>query len=205
MADPVSGETYFPKDLFALSAREVFIDCGAFDGDTIASFLAVTGGQFLAIAAFEPDPENYAKLNRATGKLGASIRGRIAMFPKAVGESDGVVRFNACGTDGSSAGAGESEVESAALDSALHSFAEPTVIKMDIEGAEPSALRGAARTIARHSPILAVCAYHQQDHIWRIPALIHSINPEYRLYLRPHRIEGWDSVCYAVPPERTLS
>jgi FkbM family methyltransferase len=204
MADPVGGEAYFPQDLFNMVAQEVFFDCGAFDGDTVASFLGVTHGRFSEIVAFEPDPENYEKLNRMVDGLAASVRGRIKTHRKAVGESDGIVRFDARGTDGSAIGSGDSEVECIALDSVAYGLDAPTFIKMDIEGAEPSALLGASRTIARHSPILAICAYHQQDHLWRIPALIHKLNPAYRLYLRPHRIEGWDSVCYAVPPERAF-
>jgi len=204
MADPVGGETYFPADLFSVGTHEVFFDCGAFDGDTVASFLGVTHGRFSEVVAFEPDPENYEKLNRMVDGLDASVRGHIKMRQKAVGDSDRIVRFDARGTDGSAIGSGDSEVECIALDSVANSFDAPTFIKMDIEGAEPLALLGAARTIASHSPILAICAYHQQDHLWRIPALIHKLNPAYRLYLRPHRIEGWDSVCYAVPPERAF-
>ena len=204
MADPVGGEPYFPEDLFRMGAREVFFDCGAFDGDTVGSFLRVTHGRFSEVLAFEPDPENYQKLSRMVEGLAVSVRGTIKTHQKAVGESDGIVRFDARGTDGSAIGSGDSEVECIALDSVANSFDAPTFIKMDIEGAEPSALLGASRTIARHSPILAICAYHQQDHLWRIPALIHKLNPAYRLYMRPHRIEGWDSVCYAVPPERAL-
>ena len=55
--------------------------------------------------------------------------------------------------------------------------------------------------IARHSPILTICVYHRQADLWRIPALIHAINPGYRLFLRPHLIEGWDVVCYALSPQ----
>jgi FkbM family methyltransferase len=205
MADPVGGETYFPEDLFRMGAHEVFVDCGAFDGDTVSSFLGVTHGRFSEIIAFEPDPGNYAKLNRRVEGLDASVRGRITTHRKAVGESNGMVQFDARGTDGSAIGSGDSEVECIALDNALSGDDVPTFIKMDIEGAEPSALLGASRTIARHSPILAVCSYHEQDHLWRIPSLIHKLNPGYRLYLRPHCIEGWDSVCYAVPAERACS
>jgi FkbM family methyltransferase len=204
MADPVGGETYFPEDLFTIGSREVFADCGAFDGDTITSFLGVTHCRFSEIVAFEPDPENYQKLNGMVEGLDAGIRRRIATHQQAVGQSSGLVTFDARGTDGSAIGCGDSRVECVVLDEVLSGRNAPTFLKMDIEGAEPDALHGAAWTIARHAPILAICAYHQQDHLWRIPALIHSLNPEYRLYLRPHRIEGWDAVCYAVPPERAI-
>lgn len=71
---------------------------------------------------------------------------------------------------------------------------------MDIEGSELDALVGAQELIRRANPILAVCAYHRQDHLWRVPLLIHSISDQYRFFLRPHGSEGWDLVCYAVPP-----
>ena len=75
---------------------------------------------------------------------------------------------------------------------------------MDIEGAEPDAIRGASRAIEAEAPILTVCSYHQQDHLWTIPLLIHSIRPDYRFFLRPHLLEVWDLVCYAVPETRLI-
>ena len=76
---------------------------------------------------------------------------------------------------------------------------------MDIEGAEIDAIEGGIRVIRKESPVLAVCAYHAQDHLWNIPIAIHRINPQYALFLRPHMTECWDTVCYAIPPERMLS
>jgi hypothetical protein len=55
-----SGVQYFPKDVLQLSRNEVFIDCGAYDGDTIAEFRRATGHHFARIVAFEPDP-NYLR------------------------------------------------------------------------------------------------------------------------------------------------
>ena len=96
---------------------------------------------------------------------------------------------------------GSLQVESVAIDEAL-AGPRPTYIKMDTEGSEPDALAGAADTIARHAPALAICSYHQQDHLWLIPAFIRSVSDRYRFFLRPHLLEVWDLVCYAVPAER---
>ena len=76
---------------------------------------------------------------------------------------------------------------------------------MDIEGAEPDALLGARATIARHRPILAMCAYHEQDHLWSIPLSLRETCDNYSFVLRPHNEEGWDLVCYGVPHERLRS
>jgi hypothetical protein len=76
---------------------------------------------------------------------------------------------------------------------------------MDIEGSEMDALAGASRIIREQGPLLAICVYHKQDDLWKIPLLIHSLNPEYRFFLRPHKLEVWDLVCYAVPKARCLA
>jgi hypothetical protein len=73
---------------------------------------------------------------------------------------------------------------------------------MDIEGAEVEALNGARNLIARHHPILSICLYHRQSDLWRIPLIIHSMYPGYCFYLRSHEEDGWQTVAYAVPPER---
>jgi hypothetical protein len=73
---------------------------------------------------------------------------------------------------------------------------------MDIEGAEPEALAGAARTMARCRPVMAVCVYHRCDHLWIIPQLLKAANPDYRIFLRRYAEDCWETVCYAVPPER---
>src|SRR5215471_3269379 len=65
---------YFP--VFHLSDKEVFIDCGAYDGDTISEFRRLTKGRFEKIIAFEPDPINFSALR-------SSLNGdtRITLVP----------------------------------------------------------------------------------------------------------------------------
>jgi FkbM family methyltransferase len=201
LPSPVSHEIYFPDDLFDLDGDEAFVDCGAFDGDTIRRFLVRRGDAFRRIAAFEPDPANFKRLAAYVASLPAGRQERILLFEKAVGARSGKVSFDARGNESSVVGSGSLQVESVAIDEAL-AGTRPTYIKMDTEGSEPDALAGAADTIARHAPALAICSYHQQDHLWLIPAFIRSVSDRYRFFLRPHLLEVWDLVCYAVPAER---
>ena len=53
--------------------------------------------------------------------------------------------------------------------------------------------------IERDRPGLAVCVYHKPDDIVAIPALIKSWNLSYRLYLRAHCWNTFDTVLYALP------
>jgi FkbM family methyltransferase len=198
---PVSGPIYFRNDLFQLTKAEMLVDCGAFDGDTLDLFLSESGNSFSGILAFEPDPSNFSKLSEKVKNLPAGLRDRIELRQAATGASNERVKMEIGNGPSSHLGSGEYEVDCLALDSVLD--ARPvTFLKMDIEGSEISTLAGARNSIQKNSPILAISAYHRQDDLWNIPLLIRDLNPNYALYLKPHMIEGWDMVCYAVPPER---
>jgi hypothetical protein len=91
-------------------------------------------------------------------------------------------------------------VQTVRLDDVLRKVS-PTMIKMDIEGAELDALAGAERIIQEHQPDLAICAYHKLSHLWEIPLLIHAMVPQYRLYMRGHYQMGQETVLYATVEE----
>jgi FkbM family methyltransferase len=187
------GAQYFSEGLFELSRDEVFIDCGAYNGDTIAEFRSVTCDQFSRIIAFEPDPENFAALQSAVNE-----DPRIALHPYATDARRKTVRFNVGGTGARISSTGTCEVQTITLDEALEGVA-PTYMKFDIEGSEPDALEGGRKTIARHRPMMAVCAYHAPDHLWRIPQQLNELLPNSRLTLRTYCSDGFDCVCYCIP------
>jgi len=198
---PVLHEIYFPNDLVSITSNELFVDCGAYDGDTLRSFLNIQGTFSGNIVAFEPDPENFVKLEKYVSQLPKDTKERINIYPFAVGANKSKVKFEASGTEASAVGSGNFEVDCITLDEILGER-KPTYIKMDIEGSELDALTGAQNIIRKNRPVLAICSYHRQDHLWKIPALIHSFSDEYRFFLRPHLLEVWDLVCYAIPVNR---
>ncbi len=202
LPEPVAHEIYFPEDLFALAPDEVFIDCGAFDGDTLRRYLARYpdfAGQF---HTFEPDPKNFAALEAWAAAQAPPLRDRIRVYPYAVGASRKKVRFDATGTEAAAVGSGSLEVECVALDEVL-AGTTPTYLKMDVEGSEPAGITGAKGILQKHAPALALCIYHRQNHLWAVPNLVQAANPgAYCFFLRPHLLEGWDTVCYAVPAQR---
>jgi FkbM family methyltransferase len=205
LSKPVQQEQYFPVDLFTGLETEIFIDCGAYDGDTIAARLVQHGNDFSKILALEPDIKNLDKLEKYISGLSQAIQKKIEVLPFAAGASNGKVKFSATGNAASSIGQyGTSEVDCIALDSIVNK-AIPTFIKMDIEGAELDALFGARDLIKAHNPVLAICAYHQQDHLWKVPLKIASISSKYSFFMRPHGEECYDCVCYAIPDNRLLS
>jgi len=204
LADPVAETMYFPPDLLELSPDEIFIDCGAYDGDTLDVFLRESRGQFRKIVALEPDPANFAKLQSwLRERLGSDDRSSAFQF--ASGARRETISFIADGSDaarvGTSGADGVVDVQSVALDELL-AGSSPTFLKMDIEGSEFNALTGARGIIAKDRPILAICSYHLQNDLWKLPLLINSFTEGYEFFLRPHKLEVWDLVTYAVPKER---
>jgi FkbM family methyltransferase len=198
---PVQPPTYFPRDLFELREQELFVDCGAYDGDTIKILREQPSGSSASVCAFEADRNNFEKLEKTVASM--TNNASITIYNLAVGASNGSVMLRALGSQASyvSQSAGDTLVDCVTLDDKLGDL-EPTFVKMDIEGAELDALKGASNIIRCGTAVFAICTYHQQDHLWKIPLFIQSLRHDYRFYLRPHLLEGWDLVCYAVPPHR---
>lgn len=184
---------YFPKDIFELGGEEVFVDAGAFDGDTIQEFLNQTDGNYNHIYAFEPDKINYEKLNKR------NFGGNTLIYNAGLYSETAELSF-AAGKGGSS-----KVEEDAAETIQVFRFDELelpndkiTFIKMDIEGSELNALRGMEQTIKRCRPKLAICMYHKIEDLWELPLYIKKLVPEYRLYIRNYTTYLDEVVLYAV-------
>ena len=196
---PASHPQYFPN-LFDHLADEHFVDCGAYDGDTIRSFLEGSDRRFGKVVAFEPDPHNVKRLRESLAAY-PELMDRVVVYPFAIGDRAGTVRFNASSASSSCVSEfGDLDVPCTTLDQVVD---RATFIKMDIEGSELSALKGAQATIQRDRPVLAICVYHQQEHLWEIPLFIAAQLDRATFSLRSYCADGFESVCYAVPLERS--
>lgn len=207
LSSPVQQESYFPDDIFSLRSDEKFIDCGAYDGITIKQFLKRQVDFVGKIVAYEPDPTNFNQLQEYVSSLTDYDTNWIIPLPYAVGAQRSKVHFQATGTMGSTVNNnGLLEVDCISLDEDLPKLEiAPTYIKMDIEGSEMDALVGTSTLIKATMPILAICLYHRYDDLWQIPLYINSLASNYHFFLRPHEIEGWQLVLYAVPENRLIN
>jgi FkbM family methyltransferase len=202
LPSPVTHDQYFPDDLFNLSSDEIFIDCGAFDGDSIRTFYERQNDFNGKIVAIEPDPLNIERLNNYLNSINKNFKDCVKIIPVVIGTERKIVRFSATGSASSVVDSrGMLCVQSVPLDDILTEN-RPTFIKMDIEGAELDALYSASNSIKNSLPILAISVYHLPDHLWRIPLYVNSLTDQYRFFLRPHNEEGWDLVMYAIPLNR---
>lgn len=184
-----------------LHDHEAFLDLGAYRGDTIEEFLSLTGGQYAAITALEPDAHNYKKLQEAWGN-----RDRMTLLPYASWNQPETLTFTGKGGRNCSVIPelpGQYRhlhpVEAIPVDS-LHLTV--SYVKMDVEGAERETLLGMAKTIRRCRPKLLISAYHKSDDFITLPLLLHSLCPGYRMTLhRTPCIPAWEIQILAECPD----
>jgi len=72
-------------------------------------------------------------------------------------------------------------------------------IKMDIEGAELTALEGAMETIKKFRPKLAIAIYHSMDDFVGIPNWILNLNLDYEIFIDHFTIHAEETMCFAKP------
>ena len=185
---------YFDQELVKLSDTEVFVDCGAYVGDTAVAFIEALKRRGIStwkeIISFEPDPENYEEMK----KLGLENHRCIR---KGVADSPGILYFSSNDVSGRIEESGDLEIEVDTIDHVVGQ-GDVTMIKMDIEGAELSALQGAKEAIKRCHPVLAVCLYHKNEDLYEIPQYIKSLVPEYQFYIRAYEEIAVELVLYGI-------
>ena len=183
-----SEEIY--KNIFKFSDSETYFDLGAYRGDTVEEFLKNVNS-YNKIIAIEPDKKTYNKLCIATQNVS-----NIENINACVSDIDGVLSFEMNGSRGSTIGAGSDTINSVTIDY-LSQKTIPTYIKMDIEGAELSAVLGAKDTITNHKPKMQIAAYHRSEDLISIPKNVLALRGDYKIYLRHFpSLPCWDmSYC----------
>ncbi len=185
-------EEFFAKDVLSFSPKEVFVDGGAYDGDSFMRFSHMSK-DFSRAYLFEPDTA-IAKQSEQT--VGADDRVRVCncgLYSKT-----GELRFSSTGgMDGAISESGEERIQVVALDDFVD--VPITHIKLDVEGAEANALLGARHHIQQDRPKFAIAAYHKAGDLWDIPSQIESLGGQYIFYIRHYSQTIDDSIFYAFP------
>lgn len=191
---------YFAHVHHLFERNPIFVDGGAYDGDTIEQFVAGAGDRFSKILAFEPDPLNFERLSNNIGDHFPETRARIHLYNAALWESTGRGFFSSEGNASSSLTEDGASCSLLSLDS-ITNEPGPYLIKLDIEGAEEAAIRGMASIIRAQNALVMACIYHSPDQIWEVARQILKINDDYKFDLHAHGYDGADLVLYAIPPE----
>ncbi len=193
---PTEEPQYFVKDISFNKGYSRFIDCGAYNGDT-AYELKKNNKNICteAIVLFEPDNKNFSELCKNLRI--ERVSNTQILFPCGVWKNNEILKFKS-GLNSTSGVSddGDTYIQCVAIDDVIGDFA-PTFIKMDIEGAEIEAIKGAENTIKKYVPDLAISVYHRLEHLWEIPILLNNIEPSYKFYLRSHALHGMETILYA--------
>jgi FkbM family methyltransferase len=179
-------------DFLTPSGIESFVDCGVYDTFSTQSFIKWCGGNYSRIWGFEPESAQYEKaLDFYSKNKGCElIKGGVwdSGSKTAFFDSDGI--------SSSISEKGDTLIDLFTIDDVVGDE-RVTFIKMDIEGAEFPALRGACKTIARCKPKLAISIYHEYSDIINLPRFILETNPDYHFALRHYTFSNVDTVLYA--------
>ena len=189
--DGYTGWQYF--DYFQPNESEIFVDGGCFNGKTSLEFTKWASKGYEYIYSFEPNVNmlNTCKEFFAKHELKGEVINKGLWNTKETMNFDGNIASASKIKDD-----GKNRIETITLDEVLNGR-RVTFIKMDIEGAEYKALCGAEKTIQKWRPRLAICVYHKSEDILEIPALLLSIQPDYKFALRQYKLEGGETVLYA--------
>ena len=183
-----------------------FVDCGAYTGDTIEAALDFLGNRLERVIAFEPEPENYEKLKEYIGISGLPSD-KVKLLKKGSYDKADVLCFTASWKDGSHVdGSHVNEnvkitIETDSVDNVAADMGEVSFIKIDVEGSELKTILGAAETIRKYRPTIAVCVYHKRDDLFEVPEAIRKITNDrgYKYYLRYYAPLLCDLILYAIP------
>ena len=196
LADPIQ---YFNELTFSPNTEnDVFVDCGAFDGDSVKKYVEFTDSRYKKIFAMEPLVENVSLLRKNTKDIKS-----LHIIEYGAWSYNTSLSFNADTSASAISETGKQQIKVTAIDNIVKDE-DVTFIKMDIEGSEYEGLLGAKNTIERCYPKLAICVYHKSDDLIRIPNLIKSFNGAdvYNFYLRHHSNRLSETVLYAIPRKK---
>ncbi|MBO4903566.1 MAG: FkbM family methyltransferase [Lachnospiraceae bacterium] len=192
-------DSYFDDSVFhdrRALAEGFFVDAGCFNGNNTVDYLRWMGDESLHVAAFEADVENIVNC-----KERLSGYENVQLINVGLSDKQEELHFKTSGSSSSFLKeGGENVVKTDTIDHVLQGK-RVSFIKMDIEGFEEKALRGASATITEQKPALAISLYHKRDDILTIPKLILELNNNYRFYFRHYFLGSNETVLYAVNEE----
>lgn len=185
--------TYFPEDIIKISEREIFIDCGAYIGDTYKEFTEACSGVYEKYYGFEVDKANFEKLKKAVPDNFKNV-----LINKGLFSSSGYLTFEEGGSGTRKIEAGKDGEPCAVvtLDETVDDGC--TMIKLDTEGCELEILKGSGKLLKKYKPKLMICVYHNHYDLLNIYQYLIDLKIGYKFFLRHQSGCGADTILFAI-------
>lgn len=177
----------YQRGAVVIRSGDIVFDVGSHLG-TFSRFALNRGARL--VVAFEPESTNITCYKQTFQR--EIEEGRVILVEAAAWETPGTLSFSDAKLDNSGTGIVRppedtcpgAKVPATSIDETVSRLNLDRVdfIKMDIEGAERHALRGARRSLARFGPRLAVCIYHRSDDPAVIPEVVFAARPSYQMF-----------------------
>ena len=168
---------------FVPKPNEIVIDGGSCDGRTAAMF-ADFGCK---VYSFEMDRENFEIASKLASEKDFVLENLgLADESKEISYKHDPQNIGGSFIDHSNRSPAKTQLTT--LDLYVREKKLPSVdfIKLDIEGAELSMLKGAADSITRFKPKLAISAYHKREDVFTLAKFLKSLRPDYEFAFRQY-------------------
>lgn len=180
------------ENILKFEKDEIFLDLGAYNGDTVKEFV-LQAPDYRRIIAVEPDAKNFKKLCEAISEMRA-----VKAINACIADKNGEILFSKRGGRNASPDGGGLKTAVRTVDGIL-AGEKATYIKFDVEGFEKQAIDGARETIKRFKPKMSIACYHRSEDIFAVALQVMKIRPDYKMHIRhfPY-IPAWDTQFYFV-------
>ena len=168
-------DRYFYGPVGDCSASEVFVDCGAFVGDSFEQYLWKKEGTFKQAILLEPDADNLKALKFRLSRLKNEWNitdDKVVIYPCGVSDKDSIGYINRFDVN--------------------NGLGSKLLLERLDESDECKTM-----TITRFSPKLAICIYHNSVDFYSIPLLLRSLNSSYKFSLRHYSPNLSETILYA--------
>lgn len=193
----IQNRYFIPQVMDDLTDNEVFLDIGAHHGKVTDKFINLCQKNFKQAWLIEPDDENYRQLISNIDGWDGAVKDKLHVLTTILGKtSDESYFFQGLGYMSQLSSLSQDKVSVKTLDELN---LNPTLIKLHLEGAELSVLKGALKTIQKYRPKIVMTSYHNSDGLWKSPLWLMDTLKNYQFYMRLHSWCGTGAVIYALP------